>query len=275
MSENKKILTVFWYSVIAFAVGLVVIYPVPSSFGLSLPGTAKLMYIILLVIGIGLYITFNDEKLKEFVCIITEFLKGKPENTAYNAIRIVVLVMIPLLIGWKIYDFKAPKAQSPSGLRIQHPTIPGKYEHLVSPIREPEDEIVKKFIEEEKLGDISLVAARELLAEKYMDEGRALYQINCRPCHGSMADGAGPMAGGFQLRPINFTDPGTIATVVESYAFWRVTEGGPVLPSTSTPWDSAMPIWKDDLTDDEKWKIILAEYDTAGVDPRIPGELHE
>ena len=275
MSKNKKSLSVFWYSVIAYGVGIVVIYPVPSFFGLTLPGTAKLMYIILLVIGIGLYITFNDEKLKEFVCIITEFLKGKPENTAYNAIRIVVLVMIPLLIGWKIYDFKAPKAQSPSGLRIQHPTIPGKYEHLVSPIREPEDEIVKKFIEEEKLGDISLVAARELLAEKYMDEGRALYQINCRPCHGSMADGAGPMAGGFQLRPINFTDPGTIATVVESYAFWRVTEGGPVLPSTSTPWDSAMPIWKDDLTDDEKWKIILAEYDTAGVDPRIPGELHE
>ncbi len=274
MSEKKTTLSVFWYSVIAFGVGLVVIYPVPASFGLSLPGTAKLMYIILLTIGIGLYITYNDEKLKEFVCIITEFLRGKPENKVYSVIRIVVLVIIPLSVGWKIYDFKAPKAQSPSGLRIQHPTIPRKYEHLVSPIRKPEDEAVKKFIEEENMGDIGLEKARVLLVAKYMDEGRALYQINCRPCHGSTANGAGPMAGGFLLRPINFTDPGTIATVVESYAFWRVTEGGPVLPPTSTPWDSAMPIWKTDLTDDEKWKIVMAEYDTAGVEPRIPEKLH-
>lgn len=275
MSKNKMSISVFWYSVIAFGVGIVIIYAVPPFFKLTLPGTAKLMYILLLVIGIGLYITYNDEKLKEFIRIITEFLRGKPENTAYNAIRIVILVIIPLLIGWKIYDFKAPKAQSPTGLRIQHPTIPGKFEHLVNPLREPEDEIVKKFIEEENMGDIGLGEAREVLAEKYMDEGRALYQINCRPCHGSTANGAGPMAGGFQLRPINFTDPGTIATVVESYAFWRVAEGGPKLPPTSTPWDSAMPVWKDDLTDDEKWKIIIAEYDTAGVEPRIPEKLHE
>ncbi|ODS31378.1 MAG: hypothetical protein SCARUB_03498 [Candidatus Scalindua rubra] len=267
-------ISVFWYSVIAFVVGIVIIYAVPSSFGLTLPLTAKLMYILLLVIGIGLYITYNDEKLKEFVRIITEFLRGKPEKSTYNVIRIVILAIIPLLIGWSIYDFKAPKAQSPTGLRIQHPTIPGKFEHLVNPLREPEDEIVKKFIEEENMGDIGLEEARGLLAEKYMDEGRALYQINCRPCHGSTADGSGPMAEGFQLRPINFTDPGTIATVVESYAFWRVAEGGPKLPPTSTPWDSAMPIWKDDLTDDEKWKIIIAEYDTAGVEPRIPEELH-
>ncbi len=82
------------------------------------------------------------------------------------------------------------------------------------------------------------------------------------------------MAGGFRLKPVDFRDPGTIATVVESFAFWRVTEGGPKLPVQSTPWDSAMPIWGDELTDDEKWKIIMAEYDTAGVEPRIPEELH-
>ncbi len=43
------------------------------------------------------------------------------------------------------------------------------------------------------------------------------------------------MAGGFRLRPANFSDPGTIATVVEAYAFWRVTEGGPGLPPEATP----------------------------------------
>lgn len=273
MSEKKTTLSVFWYSVIAFIIGLIIVMVIPR-FHFALPNAAVIMYVTLLVIGVALYITYNDEKLNEFVCTVTEFLRGKPGETTYNTIRIVVLVIIPLLIGWSIYSFKAPKSQSPTGLRIAHPTIPGKYEKLENPLRNPEDEIVKKFIEEENMGDISLEEARGLLVEKYMDDGRVLYQINCRPCHGSKADGAGPMAGGFRLKPVDFRDPGTIATVVESYAFWRVTEGGPKLPVQSTPWDSAMPIWGDELTDDEKWKIIMAEYDTAGVEPRIPEELH-
>ncbi|MFQ5688470.1 MAG: c-type cytochrome [Candidatus Scalindua sp.] len=270
MSEKKTTLSVFWYAVIAIIIGLIIVLAIPR-FYFALPGTAVIMYIMLLIIGVALYITYNDEKLNEFVCIIKEFLRGKPGQT--NTIRMVVLVIIPLLIGWSIYIYKVPKAQSPTGLRIQHPTIPGKYEKLENPLRNPEDEIVKKFIEEEGMGDINLEKARELLVKKYMDEGRALYQINCRPCHGSKADGAGPMAGGFRLKPVDFRDPGTIATVVESFAFWRVTEGGAKLPVQSTPWDSAMPIWGDELTEEEKWKIIMAEYDTAGVEPRIPEEL--
>lgn len=81
------------------------------------------------------------------------------------------------------------------------------------------------------------------------------------------------MARGFRLKPINFRDVGTIATVVEAYAFWRVKEGGAGLPPESTPWDSAMPSWKEELKDEEMWKIILAEYDTAGVEPRKPEKL--
>jgi len=81
------------------------------------------------------------------------------------------------------------------------------------------------------------------------------------------------MAGGFRLRPANFTDPGTIATVIEAYVFWRVKEGGRGLPVESTPWDSAMPTWKHELTDEQIWKIILAEYNTAGTEPRIPEHL--
>jgi mono/diheme cytochrome c family protein len=75
------------------------------------------------------------------------------------------------------------------------------------------------------------------------------------------------------LRPINFTDPGTIATVVENFAFWRIKEGGPGLPNVSTPWDSAMPAWKDVLTDTQIWKIIMGEYVTAGVMARQREEI--
>jgi len=100
-----------------------------------------------------------------------------------------------------------------------------------------------------------------------------LYQKNCRPCHGTTARGDGPMAWGLRLKPVNFVDPGTIATLVEAYLFWRIKDGGPGLRPEASPWDSAMPAWKDELSDEEIWKIIVAEYDTAGVEPRRPEKL--
>jgi mono/diheme cytochrome c family protein len=119
-------------------------------------------------------------------------------------------------------------------------------------------------------GDVELETARAALVEKTLFEGRALYAMNCRPCHGDSVAGDGPMADGFKLRPINFTDAGTIDTIVEGYTFWRVANGGPGLPSEATPWDSAMPVWKLNLTEEQRWKIILAEYDLAEKTPRIP-----
>ncbi|MBT6137827.1 MAG: cytochrome c [Rhodospirillaceae bacterium] len=122
-------------------------------------------------------------------------------------------------------------------------------------------------------GEIEPATAKAALIEKNLFEGRALYAMNCRPCHGDSVAGDGPMADGFKLRPINFTDNGTIETIVEGYTFWRVANGGPGLPTEATPWDSAMPIWKLNLSDEERWKIIMAEYDLAQKTPRIP-ETH-
>ncbi len=129
---------------------------------------------------------------------------------------------------------------------------------------------VKKLLAELEAGEVSLETARAALLEKHLFEGRALYAMNCRPCHGDSVSGDGPMADGFKLRPINFTDNGTIETIVEGYTFWRVMNGGPGLPTEATPWDSAMPEWKLNLTEEERWKIILAEYDLAEKTPRIP-----
>ncbi len=126
------------------------------------------------------------------------------------------------------------------------------------------------FLAELEGGEVSDETARAALLEKTLFEGRALYAMNCRPCHGDSVGGDGPMADGFKLRPINFTDIGTIETIVEGYTFWRVTNGGAGLPTEATPWDSAMPEWKLSLTEEERWKIILAEYDMARKTPRIP-----
>jgi mono/diheme cytochrome c family protein len=128
----------------------------------------------------------------------------------------------------------------------------------------------KTLLAQSKKGQVDRPTAKAALLEKYLFEGRALYAMNCRACHGDSVGGDGPMADGFKLRPINFTDNGTIETIVEGYTFWRVSNGGPGLPTEATPWDSAMPEWKLNLTEEQRWKIILAEYDLAGKTPRIP-----
>jgi mono/diheme cytochrome c family protein len=126
--------------------------------------------------------------------------------------------------------------------------LPGQYSDLKNPLRE---------LAGQQLRDVER-------------EGTVLYQKNCRPCHGTKADGDGPLARGLRLQPIDFTDPGTIATVVEAYDLWRIHEGALGLPGIATPWNSAMPAWKDELQDEEIWRIIMAEYRIAGVEPRIP-----
>ncbi len=132
---------------------------------------------------------------------------------------------------------------------------------------------MKALLAQLEKGTVDKETAKAALLEKNLFEGRALYAMNCRACHGDSVAGDGPMADGFKLRPINFTDNGTVETIVEGYTFWRVTNGGPGLPTEATPWDSAMPEWKLSLTEAERWKIILAEYDLAQKTPRIP-EAH-
>ncbi len=129
---------------------------------------------------------------------------------------------------------------------------------------------MKKFLAQLESGKVDPETAKLAQMEKTLFEGRALYAMNCRPCHGDSVHGDGPMADGFKLRPINFSDNGTLETIVVGYTFWRVTNGGPGLPPEATPWDSAMPEWKLSLTEDQRWKIIMAEYFFANKTPRIP-----
>lgn len=104
--------------------------------------------------------------------------------------------------------------------------------------------------------------------EKYVKEGAEVYYRNCFFCHGDKLDGTGHYAAGFNPTPADFTDTGTIAQLQESYLFWRISKGGPGLPRESHPWNSAMPVWENFLTEEEIWKVILYLYEGAGVSPR-------
>jgi hypothetical protein len=81
-------------------------------------------------------------------------------------------------------------------------------------------------------------------------------------------DGQGHFAHGFSPAPASFEDNGTIAQLTESYVFWRIAKGGPGLPREGTPWNSAMPVWENFLTEDEIWAVELYIYEQSGWKPR-------
>jgi hypothetical protein len=213
--------------------------------------------------------TTSKDKIDDFKRPLVNFLKGG------GVLRMVVLGIVPFLVGGLVYSKKMPRVDPPVMIRVQHPTLPGKFEQMKNPFRDPDpsNEFVKTFIADKGLA-LATPQDKEEVVRRATAEGRNLFQVNCRPCHGSKADGNGPMAWGFRLRPVDFTDPGTIATVVEPFLFWRINQGAFGLPQESTPWDSAMPAWQGEIPEADMWKIILADYDTANREPRKPEKIH-
>ena len=106
----------------------------------------------------------------------------------------------------------------------------------------------------------------------HVDNGRRVYYQNCFYCHGDDLDGEGHFAHGFNPPPANFQDPGIIPNYQEAFFFWRISKGGPGLPPRAAPWDSAMPVWEDHLTEEEIWDVILFLSEYTGYRPRTFGE---
>lgn len=292
--KGKMRLNLFWKVVIFYAVvfygGLVLLFPRISQWvvgapdPLPMPDAALGMYRILITSGLFVYIASSRARRAAFLDpLLTWFGQGWGRETVpglHRMLRWAALALLPLVVGGFYYAGGLPQSGTPAGGRIQHPTMPRKFEKLLSPARNPSPEAVRAFaarLKEEDSEDEPVPgtpeAARKALIEATTRKGAELYAINCRPCHGMQANGAGPMARGFRLKPADFRDPGLLPTIVEPYAFWRVSKGGPGLPPASTPWDSAMPIWELDLSEEERWTILLGEYFLSGVEPREPEKL--
>jgi len=254
---SKQPRVFLWTVVVLIAVYVGVRFGIPwlsvlvgaSQTPAPVPAFVRGIYMMCALAGAYVYLSSDEQRWEFFLGPIVRLFHFEPGAARRH--QLVVLAVVPLLSGWVAWQRAMPRTRTPAVIRVPHPAMPDQYSALDNPLR---------ALPEEQLR----VAERE---------GTVLYQKNCRPCHGTKVDGNGPLARGLRLQPIDFTDPGTIATVVEAYNLWRIHEGGPGLPGIATPWNSAMPGWKDELDDDAIWRIITAEYRIAGTEPRQPEEI--
>ncbi len=256
--------------------------------GLASSGKEFPLFFGMAVIACFCYLTYDERRWQAFKAPVFAFLQ-RPTRA-----RSATLILIPALSGGLALAGALAGQPEPVANPLRHPTPPEAYSRKTNPFRTPTAELLATFKEKVAAGEVTAEnttepavadyarklaegsANDELLRQAFLrhtiEEGRVLYQINCRTCHGTKAMGRGPMAWAQRRAVAEFTGVETIATLIEGAVFWRVKKGGIGLPREGAPWESTMPRWETDLTDEQIWKIIMAAFDTAGNAPR---ELEE
>ena len=74
--------------------------------------------------------------------------------------------------------------------------------------------------------------------------GEKLAKVNCQPCHGKRFKGDGPAAAALNPKPADWTSP-RVQDQTDGELFWKISNGR-----------GAMPPWKAQLSDKERWALI-------------------
>lgn len=229
--------------------------------GQSAPVPAHLLWTIympIVLLVMLLFVSASEESWREFQRPLRELILEQ-DRAAVIWTRRVISFGFPLLAGLFAYLQVRPQVSAPPELRSVHPAPPSRLtldgdsidlRTAVNPYRDPAG-----------TPDPAALA-----------EGKAIYGQYCVFCHGDNLAGNGLFAGRLRPRPADFTDPGTIAQLQESYLFWRIATGGPGLPPEAKGWNSAMPAWEGTLRADQVWKVILYLYEATGQQPRALSE---
>jgi len=214
------------------------------------PWSVLTIYMMIVFLAVLVYVSSDADSWRSFVRPMWSTLVDPDKRV----VRLGLLVVLPLLLGYYAYSQAAAKPQAPAELRAVHPAPPGSIQ-----FRGKEINIS---------GFDNPLRKDQATFKEHVAKGGELYTRNCMYCHGDNLDGKGHFAKGFDPPPANFQDPGTIAMLQEAYLFWRIAKGGPGLPKESTPWNSVMPAWEDRLSEEQIWQVIMYLYDATGQQPR-------
>jgi mono/diheme cytochrome c family protein len=250
-----------------------------------IPFSVRAMYGTVSLIAVFMWMSSNEEDWKKFKQPIINVLDA--QTGFHKALRTMYLVLLPLIIGGFSYTAMKPTSEEPIELRTVHPAPPASTKvhgktytlqtsqnpYRVNPEGKYDQEYSNGLIVEQGMGRLMKPNANPWDPNaqgylKYVREGGEIFFQNCHFCHGDNLNGRGLHAFAFNPIPANFTDPGTIAQLQETFIFWRVSKGGIGLPNEGFPWASVMPPWEQHLTTDEIWKVILFEYWHTGYYPR-------
>jgi mono/diheme cytochrome c family protein len=230
---------------------LVVAYAI-FRFGIRppVPFSVLSLYMAIVLLAVLVYVSSDTDSWRAFLRPLRSTLVDDDKRI----LRLALMIVIPLLLGYYAYTQAAARPQAPPELRAVHPA--------------PPDSIQFKGKDFKIAGADNPLRKDQAAFAKHVDAGGAIYIRNCMYCHGDNLDGKGHFAHGFNPPPANFQDPGTIAMLQEAYLFWRIAKGGPGLPKEATPWNSVMPAWEDRLTDEQIWQVIMYLYAATGQQPR-------
>ncbi len=214
------------------------------------PWSVIRLYMTVVLLATLIFVSSDADSWRNFLRPIRETLVARERRV----LRLVLMIAIPLLLGYYAYTQAAAKPQAPPELRAVHPAPPASIQFRgkeinISGFENPLRKDQAKF-------------------KEHVAQGGEIYIRNCMYCHGDNLDGHGHFAKAFNPPPANFQDPGTIAMLQEAYLFWRIAKGGPGLPKESTPWNSVMPAWEDRLSEEQIWQVIMYLYDATGQQPR-------
>lgn len=229
--------------------------------GIAAPVPAHLLFTIYmpaLTLALLLFVSASEESWNEFKAPLRTLIIER-ERPGVNRLRAVILILLPLLVGFLAFSMVLPQVSPPAELRSIHPAPPTSitFDGQTIELNEAHNPF------RDASGNPDATA---------LEEGKAIYGQRCVFCHGDALNGNGLFADALRPLPANFTDPGTIAQLTESFVFWRIAKGGPGLPPEGKGWNSAMPAWEGTLSEDDVWKVILYLYDATNQSPRVVGE---
>lgn len=112
--------------------------------------------------------------------------------------------------------------------------------------------------------DYTLLANPVPISNDNVSAGKSLYMQNCAVCHGDTGHGDGPAAKALNPQPFDLTVH--VGLHADGVLWGWITDG---IPRT------AMPAWKDKLTDTQRWQLVdfmRADFQTTASAPPVQAD---